>query len=105
MRGAMIQPRYVVQHASDTRSFVTRQIGGETLIVPVTGSVADLESIYVLNDVAARIWELLKSPSTIDRIAGIVEAEFEVPGEGAAADVAEFVGVLEARGLVQRVED
>ena len=48
----------VVQYTDDTRSFVTRQIAGETLIMPVAGRVADLESIYVLNEVASRIWQL-----------------------------------------------
>jgi hypothetical protein len=91
----------VVQHASERRSFVTRQIAGETLIVPVTGHVMDLESIYVLNPVASRIWELLRSPITSNRITEIVSTEFDVTPERAAADVAEFLDALGARGLIQ----
>jgi len=62
-----------VQRADDRRSFVTREIGGETLIVPVTGHVMELESIYVLNPVGSRIWELLRSPTTTDQIAALFE--------------------------------
>jgi hypothetical protein len=91
----------VVQHADDRRSFVTRQIGGETLVVPVAGHVMDLESIYVLNPVASRIWELLRSPTTADRIAEIVANEFEVSLQRAAEDVVEFLDALRARGLIQ----
>jgi hypothetical protein len=91
----------VVQHASERRSFVTRHIAGETLIVPVTGHVMDLESIYVLNPVASRIWELLRSPITSNRIAEIVANEFAVTPERAADDVAEFLEALGARGLIQ----
>src|SRR5580765_1964483 len=91
----------VVQHADDRRSFVTRQIAGETLIVPVTGHVADLESIYVLNPVGSRIWELLRSPITPDRIAEVVASEFAVSSACAAQDVAEFLDALGTRGLIQ----
>jgi len=91
----------VVQHADDRRSFVTRQIAGETLIVPVTGHVMDLESIYVLNPVGSRIWELLRSPTTAERIAGVVAHEFAVTPQDAADDVAEFLDSLTTRGLIQ----
>jgi hypothetical protein len=90
-----------VQRSDDRRSFVTREIGGETLIVPVTGHVMELESIYVLNPVGSRIWELLRSPTTTDRIAAIVAGEFAVSPQDAAADTAEFLDLLAARGLIQ----
>jgi len=93
----------VVQHADDRRSFVTRQIADETLIVPVTGHVVDLGSIYVLNPVGSRIWELLRSPTTADRVAGIVADEFAVSPGDAAADVAEFLDSLSAQGLIQEL--
>src|SRR6185503_3109318 len=42
---AMDHASLVVQHSDERRSYVTRDIGGATLIVPVTGHVMDLESI------------------------------------------------------------
>jgi hypothetical protein len=93
----------VVQRGDERRSFVTREIAGETLIVPVTGHAMDLESIYVLNPVGSRIWELLRSPTSADRIAGIVASEFAVSPEHAAGDVAEFLESLNTRGLIQEV--
>jgi hypothetical protein len=95
----------VVQHADDRRSFVTRQIAGETLLVPVTGHVMDLECIYVLNPVGSRIWELLGSPTTADRIAEIVASEFAVSPQRAADDVVEFLDSLGARGLIQQLTE
>jgi coenzyme PQQ synthesis protein D (PqqD) len=95
----------VVQHADDRRSFVTRHIAGETLIVPVTGHVMDLESIYVLNPVGSRIWELLRSPTTAGRIAEIVASEFAVSPQRAADDVVEFLDSLGARGLIQQLTE
>ena len=94
----------LVQHSDDRRSFVTRHIAGETLIVPVTGHVMDLESIFVLNPVGSRIWELLRAPTTADRIPERIVAEFEVSREEAAADVGEFLDALSRRGLVQELK-
>src|SRR6185295_13781001 len=97
----MDQASMFVQRSDDRRSFVTRDIGGETLIVPVTGHVMELESIYVLNPVGSRIWELLRSPTTTDQIAAIVAGEFAVSPQDAAADTAEFLDSLATRGLIQ----
>jgi hypothetical protein len=91
----------VVQRTDESRSFVTRRIAGETLIVPVTGHVMNLESIYVANEVASRIWELLESPTSIERIARTLAGEFAVPPDRASEDVAEFLASLSDRGLVR----
>jgi hypothetical protein len=99
----MDQASVVVQHSDDRRSFVTREIGGETLIVPVTGHVMDLESIYVLNPVASRIWGLLRSPITAERLADVIADEFEVSPQEASRDVAEFLDALSTRGLIQEL--
>ncbi|HJZ71042.1 MAG TPA: PqqD family protein [Vicinamibacterales bacterium] len=90
----------IVQYADERRSYVTRHIAGETLIVPVTGHVMDLDAIYVLNPVASRIWELLRSPTTSEQIADRIATEFDVSVETAATDVVEFVASLRSRGLV-----
>ena len=95
----------VVQYTDDTRSFVTRQIAGETLIMPVAGRVTDLESLYVLNEVASRIWQLIASPTTAEQIAEVIASEFDVPAERARQDVAEFLDALDARGLIRDVPE
>ena len=92
----------VVRHSSERRSFVTRHIAGETLIVPVTGHVVDLESIYVLNPVGSRIWDLLEAPTTPAQIADAIISEFSVTPERASQDVREFLDALDSRGLIER---
>jgi hypothetical protein len=84
---------------------VTRRIAGETLILPVTGHVANLDSIYVMNAVGSRIWDLLAAPTPIDRIADTLADEFDVSAERASADVAEFLNVLSERGLIEYVTE
>ena len=96
---------HVVQYSDDTRSFVTRQIAGEVRIMPVAGRVVDLESIYVLNEVGSRIWQLVGSPITADQITEAVTREFDISTERASEDVAEFLGALDAHGLIRHVSD
>jgi Coenzyme PQQ synthesis protein D (PqqD) len=97
--------RFIAQLGGGERSFVARQIAGETLIMPVSGRVMDLESIYVMNDVGSRIWELLQSPTSVDRIAETLASEFAVSPERAAEDVAEFIASLDERGLVRQLTE
>ena len=101
----MSQSTLVAQRADDQRSFVTRQIAGETLVVPVTGHVMDLQCIFVLNPVASRIWELLAAPTTADLIADAIAAEFAVSRQNAAGDVAQFLATLGDRGLIQQLPE
>ena len=70
---------------------------------PVSQSIGN--SIYVLNAVGSRIWDLLRSPTTPNRIADVVADEFDVSLQVAAADVLEFIDALGARGLVQPADN
>src|SRR5688572_20022559 len=61
-----------------TSNCVTRAIAGETLIIPLARDTADLESIFTLNAVATRIWELLERPTTPSRLVAAIVQEFDV---------------------------
>ena len=95
----------IARRNDDGQSFVTRRIAGETLILPVTGHVANLDSIYVMNDVGTRIWELLAGPTPVERIADTLSREFEVTAERAIDDVAEFLAMLQERGLIEYIAE
>jgi len=88
-----------VDRGSDGRSFVTRRIAGETILVPVTGQVADLDAVYTLNEVGSFIWYLLDGRRSAQAIADAVCAEYDVTADEAARDVDELLTALEARGL------
>jgi methyltransferase-like protein len=78
---------------------VTRRIANETVIVPMTANVADLDSVYTLNEVGSFIWERLDGQQTAQAIAEAVAAEFDVALEQAVRDVDELLIALEAKGL------
>lgn len=82
---------------------MTRVIAGEMLIVPVRGRVGDLDSIYTLNEVAARIWQLIDASVPVAQIIEVVAREFEVATEEARRDVLEFIESLEEAGLIRAV--
>jgi len=80
--------------------FVAREIGGDTILVPVRGHVGDLESAYVLNPTAARIWSRLDGETSVAEIAASIAEEYDVDRSDAERDAAALVASLEAAGLV-----
>ena len=92
--------RRVVRHRAADREFVTRRIADETIIVPVVSGVGDLDAIFTLNAVGARIWGLIEAPMAVDAIVAHLVEEFDVTRQEAARDLAEFLDKLTAAGLI-----
>ena len=92
---------------SDSRQFakssnlVARQVGEETILVPVQSHVGKLEGVYTLTPVAAKVWQCLDGVQTVDQIVVQICSEYEVTKETAAADLAELVESLAVAGLVE----
>lgn len=82
---------------------VERKIADEFILVPIRQHVADLESIYVLNEVGGRIWELVDGKRPIKEIRDIIVKEFEVSSEQAEADLREFLEQLQNIGGIEAV--
>ena len=84
--------------------FVHRRIVDEVILVPIARNFGDLESIFTLNGVGARIWDLLDGARSVDEIVEVIVAEYAVDGETARADVAEFLDQLAHIGAVKESE-
>ena len=82
---------------------LTRQIAGETIIVPIRGKLADMQNIFAINVVAEFIWERMDGQKTLDQIAGEVAAHFEVDDNQARSDVVEFMTELSEAGLIEKL--
>ena len=88
------------------KGLVARRIADETILVPVSSRVGDLDSIYTLTEVGSRIFSLLQeAPTSLESIVQAVCAEFEVSPAVAAADARAFIEALVARKLVHPVSD
>ncbi|MBS1867783.1 MAG: PqqD family protein [Acidobacteria bacterium] len=57
-------------------------------------------AMFRINQVGARVLDLLERGESAIQIADTLSAEFEIPFSQAQADVAEFVATLRARGVV-----
>lgn len=86
-------------------SIVTREIAGETILVPIRQNVGDLESIYTLNETASRIWALIDGRRSLGDIRDALVARFEVEQAEAEQDLLEFVGQLQAAGALEAGEE
>jgi hypothetical protein len=89
---------------SISSDLTTRVIAGETLIVPVTGRVGDLDSIYTLNEVGTTIWQMINGQIKVRQIVESVSREYDVSREEAERDVVELIDSLAEAGLIRAVE-
>ncbi len=79
---------------------VSRNIAGETIIVPIRGKLADMQRIFVVSSVAEYIWQNLDGKKSLDEICDTIVVDFDVNKDQANADLQEFVGQLLEAGLV-----
>jgi hypothetical protein len=85
------------------KDIVTRNIAGETIIVPVRSNVGDLNSIYTLNEVGTTIWELIDGKKDVKKIIEMIYSEYEISAEEAERDVIEFIEQLKEAEMIREV--
>ena len=82
---------------------VSRQISGETLVVPIRGKVGDLASIYSFNEAGSVLWAALEQPRSLESLASALCQSFEVEWDDARRDADAFVQEMQAAGLLSAV--
>ncbi len=80
---------------------VTRQIAGETIVVPIRRKIEDVDFIFTLNETGTMIWNLLDGRTSIAQIGEAVSAAYDVSGEEALRDAVDFLHSLKAEGLIK----
>lgn len=80
---------------------VTRNIGGETILVPVRQRVGDLDHVFTLTPVATTIWGGMDGRRDVRELAALVCDEYDVEPQKAEEDLKSFVGELRAAGLIE----
>ena len=87
-------------------SVVFRKIGDECILVPIRKDVGDLDSIYTLNETAARIWELIDGKTRVGEIKERLLLEYDVTPSQAEGDLLEHLKQLESiKAINQRESD
>lgn len=80
---------------------VSRKIADEVILVPIRQKLADVNSIYLLqDDVSVCIWKLIDGQRSAGKIKEIICEEFDVSPEQAQSDLVEFLKQLEKIGEI-----
>jgi hypothetical protein len=84
-------------------AIVSRDVAGETIVVPICRGVGDLDSVYTFNPVGRSLWRLLENGHSVEELANWVAAHYEVDAKQAVADVQSYLSELQEVGLVRTV--
>ena len=76
---------------SRSPSIVTRKTGNEYVLVPVTNNIADMTSVYTLNETGAFIWELIDGKKNVEDLIKAVIDKYDIDKETATRDVFSFI--------------
>jgi len=79
---------------SHSPHIVTRKTGNEYVLVPVANNIADMNSVYTLNETGAFIWEHLDGKRNVEEIINALIEEYNIDKETATADLLEFADNL-----------
>ncbi len=85
------------------QEIVARKICDETILVPSSGSAAELLRLFVLNPVAEYLWEKLREPRTLEELVHDLLENFDVDPVTARGDVRGFVTTLCRNSLAEEV--
>ena len=96
-RGAVNRDTRIYQKSQD---IVSRKIVDEVILVPIRRRGEDVESLYTLNEVGARIWESIDGTRQVREIRDLIVAEFDVEGAQAEADLLTLLDQLSQIGAI-----
>ncbi|MEM6453614.1 MAG: PqqD family protein [Acidobacteriota bacterium] len=82
---------------------VTRVVADETLLVPVSGELAHLQRIFVLNQLGAFLWQAFDGRTPLGHLVDAVTARFETDPDTARSDLLAFVDEMRAARLLDDV--
>ena len=71
--------------------FVTREVGTELVLVPLTGNVAQMNELFTMNETGRFIWENICDDTTIDDMVEKMVETFDVTPEIAEKDITGFL--------------
>ncbi len=82
---------------------VSREIAGESILVPIRGKLVDMQKIFSLESVAEFVWQNIDGKNNLSDISSRILDTFEVERKQAEADLLEFINELLEAGLITEV--
>ena len=74
---------------------IARRTGDEYVLVPVTDNIADMTSMYTLNETGAFIWDMIDGVMTAEDIARALALEYNTDLEITRGDVEQYLSDLD----------
>jgi len=71
--------------------FVTREVGNELVLVPLSGNVAQMNELFTMNETGRFIWENIGEKTTVEDLEKLLVEAFEVDENLAKKDVELFL--------------
>lgn len=87
------------------QNVVFRQIGDESLLIPVANEVGDLSNIYNLNEIGTKLWGYLDGERSVGDICRLITDEYDVPVDVVMHDMAEFIHDLHTIRFLEKADD
>ncbi len=84
-------------------SFVSRRIADEVILVPTSSKVGEIDCLFALNEVGARIWELIDGERSLKQLRDAILGEFAVSETEAQEDLTVLIEQLKEIGAIQEV--
>jgi hypothetical protein len=72
-------------------SIVSRKTGNEYVLVPITNNIADMHSVFTLNETGAFIWEQIDGKRTVEDIIATLTTEYDIDSKIAGEDVLSYI--------------
>ena len=84
----MIDLKSILSHSAEV---VTRRTGNEYVLVPIANNIADMNSVYTLNETGAFIWDHINGERSVAELIDAVTTEYDIDDETAKEDVFSFI--------------
>lgn len=85
--------------------FISRRIADEFLLIPVTHQLNGDHWLFVLNEVGARIWELIDRDRSVQQIGQRLLEEFNTTPEQLEEDLLRLLDQLQELGAIEAVAE
>ena len=83
------------------KGFVLREVGGESVVVPVGEMSKVFHGMINLNETGAFLWKFFSEAHTIDEAVAALLKEYDVEESLARDEVEKFVETIKSRGFTE----
>ena len=83
------------------KSYIVREIVGETILVPADETAQDFNGMINLSESGAFIWEHIEEAENFSQLVDMILEEYDVDRETAAGDASAFIMQLLQNGMIK----